>query len=57
MAKFSTSAGIEDLTGKFNKHTRLTMRQKTWHYPDGRVFGCGPKEVYAQEARDYKKHE
>ena len=26
-----------------------------WHYPDGRVFGCGPKEVYAYEPRDYKR--
>ena len=55
MAHFETSAGIDGITGKFNKHTRLTMRQKQWHYPDGRVFGCGPKEVYAQEMRDYKR--
>ena len=54
MAQFETSAGIDGITGKFNKHTRLTMRQKKWHYPDGRVFGCGPKEVYSQEKRDYK---
>lgn len=56
MAIFETSAGIDGITGKFNKATRLTMRQKTWHYPDGRIFGKGPKEVYAQEKRDYKKH-
>ena len=56
MAQFETSAGIDGITGKFNKHTRLTMRQKKWHYPDGRVFGCGPKEVYAQETRDYKRN-
>ena len=55
MAKFETSAGIDSITGKFNKYTCLTMRQKTWHYPDGRVFGYGPKEVYSQEKRDYKK--
>ena len=56
MAQFETSAGIEGITGKFNKHTRLTMRQKHWRYPDGTVFGCGPKEVYAQEKRDYKRN-
>ena len=56
MAKFETSAGIEGITGKFDKRGRLTMRQKHWHYPDGRVFGCGPKEVYSQEKRDYKRN-
>ena len=56
MAQFETSAGIDGITGKFNKHTHLTMRQKKWHYPDGKVFGCGPKEVYSQEQRDFKRH-
>lgn len=56
MARFTTEAGIDDLTGKFSKHSRLVMRQKEWHYPDGRVFGNGPKEVYSQEKRDYKKN-
>ena len=56
MARFETCAGIDGITGKFNKQTRLTMRQKAWHYPDGRVFGYGPKEVYSQEKRDYKRH-
>ena len=56
MAQFETSAGIDGITGKFNKQTRLTMRQKHWHYPDGRVFGCGPKEVYSQDKRDYKRN-
>ena len=55
MAQFTTEAGIDGLTGKFSKHSRLVMRQKEWHYPDGRVFGCGPKEVYAYEKRDYKR--
>lgn len=32
------------------------MRKKEWHYPDGRVFGCGPKEVYDQAKRDYKRN-
>ena len=56
MAQFETSAGIEGLTGKLNKRERLTMRQKHWHNPDGTIFGCGPKEVYCQEMRDYKRH-
>lgn len=55
MARFETSAGIDELTGKFNRQTRLTMRQKRWRYPDGRVFGYGPKEVYSQKKRDYKR--
>lgn len=55
MAVFETSAGIEGLTGKFNKQTRLTMRQKHWKYPDGSICKCGPKEVYSQEKRNYKK--
>lgn len=56
MARFTTEAGIDDLTGKFSKHSRLVMRKKEWHYPDGRVFGCGPKEVYDQAKRDYKRN-
>lgn len=55
MAKFETSAGIEDMTGKLGKKSVLTMRRKKWRYPDGRVFGYGPKEIYSQEVRDYKR--
>ena len=56
MAKFETSAGIDGITGKFNKHTRLTMRRKAWRYPDGKVFGYGPKELYSLEKRDYTRN-
>ena len=56
MAQFETSAGIEGIVGKLDKQQGLTMRQKLWRYPDGRIFGCGPKEVYNQEKRDYKRH-
>lgn len=56
MAKFETSAGIEDLVGKFDKKSRLTMRRKAWKYPDGRIFGYGPKEMYSQDKRDYKQN-
>ena len=55
MARFTTEAGIDGLTGKFSKHSRLVMRQKNWHYPDGRIFGQGPKEVYDFHQRDYKR--
>ena len=54
MARFETSVGIDDLVGKFDKKSRLTMRRKAWKYPDGRIFGYGPKEMYSQEKRDYK---
>lgn len=56
MAKFTTSAGIEDLTGKLDKRERLTMRQKIWKASDGRIVKYGPKEVYSQEKRDFKRH-
>ena len=56
MAIFETSAGIEGITGKLNKKQSLTTRQKKWHYPDGKIFGYGPKEVYGLEKRDYKRH-
>ncbi len=36
MARFTTEAGIDDLTGKFSKHSRLVMRQKEWHSADDR---------------------
>lgn len=55
MAKFETSAGIEDMTGKLGKKSVLTMRRKKWRYPDGRIFGYGPKEIYSQDVRDYKR--
>ena len=56
MAQFTTSAGIEDLTGKLDKSERLTMRQKKWKAPNGRIVKYGPKEVYSQEKRDFKRH-
>lgn len=56
MAQFETSAGIERITGKLSKKERLTTRQKRWRYPDGRIFGYGPMEVYSQDKRDFKRH-
>lgn len=54
MAKFETSAGIDDLVGQFDKVSGLTMRRKAWRYPDGKIFGYGPKEMYKLNDRDYK---
>ena len=56
MARFETSVSIDDLVGKFDKRSRITMRRKAWKYPDGRIFGYGPKEMYGQEKRDYKRN-
>lgn len=56
MAQFTTSAGIEGLTGKLCKRESITMRQKQWKYPNGKVFGYGPKEAYSQAKRDFKRH-
>ena len=55
MAQFETSAGIDKITGKLDKQSDLTMRQKHWHASDGRIIGCGPMEVYSQQKRDYKR--
>ena len=57
MARFETSVGIEDVVGKFDKKSRITMRRKAWKSPDGKsIFGYGPKEMYGQDPRDYKKN-
>ena len=56
MAHFETSAGIDNLVGKFDKHSRLTMRRKTWKYPDGTIFGYGPNEMFGQKKRDYNQN-
>ncbi len=55
MAIFTTAPGIDDLTGKFSKIDRIVMRQKKYTYPDGKVFGYGPKEAFARDKRDYKR--
>ena len=54
MAIFTTAAGIEDLTGKFNKQDRIVMRQKTFRLPNGKIIKRGPKEAFARDKRDYK---
>ena len=55
MAKFTTAAGIEDLTGKLNQTDRIVMRQKTFRLPNGKIIKRGPKEAFARDKRDYKR--
>lgn len=55
MAIFTTSAGIEDLTGKLNQTDRIVMRQKKFRLPDGKIIKRGPKEAFARDKRDYKR--
>jgi hypothetical protein len=55
MATFTTSAAIDDLTGKLSKSDRITMRQKKFRLPNGKVIKYGPKEAFARDMRDYKR--
>jgi len=54
MAKFTTAAGIDDLTGKLSTKDRIVMRQKKYRLPNGKIIKCGPKEAFARDTRDYK---
>ena len=54
MAIFTTSAGIEDLTGKFSRKERIVMRQKRFRLPNGKIIKYGPKEAFSRDKRDYK---
>jgi hypothetical protein len=55
MAIFTTAPGIDELTGKFSQKDRIVMRKKQFKYPNGKIFGCGPKEAFARDKRDYKR--
>ena len=55
MARFTTAAGIDDLTGKLSKRDRIVMRQKTFRLPNGKIIKRGPKEAFARDKRDYKR--
>ena len=61
MARYVPTAGFESFTGALSKKKdyahRLVTRRKGVKDPiTGEVVGLGPKEIYAQEPRDYKKH-
>lgn len=55
MAQFTTAVCIEDLTGKLSKSERITMRQKTFRLPNGKIIKRGPKEAFGRDKRDYKR--
>lgn len=63
MAHYKPATGLDGITGALSKkkiqgvnHMTVT-RIKTVKDPiTGEVVGEGPKEIYAQERRDYKHH-
>ena len=61
MAHYTPAAGFEDFTGALSKKKDIrrlcVTRIKSVKDPiTGEVVGQGPKEIYAQERRDYKHH-
>ena len=55
MARFTTTAVLDDLTGKLSRTDRIVMRQKKYRLPNGKIVKCGPKEAFARDTRDYKR--
>ena len=63
MAHYVPSDGFENFTGALSKkkiqginRMTVTRRKKVKDPLTGEVVGYGPKEIYAQERRDYKAH-
>lgn len=63
MARYVPSDGFENFTGALSKkkiqginRMTVTRRKKVKDPLTGEVVGLGPKEIYAQERRDYKAH-
>ena len=63
MAHYVPTAGFENFTGALSKkkiqginRMTVTRRKKVKDPLTGEVVGLGPKEIYAQERRDYKAH-
>ena len=63
MAIYVPAAEFEPFTGALSKkkiqgvhHMTVTRRKKVKDPLTGEVVGLGPKEIYAQERRDYKEH-
>ena len=63
MAHYVPSDGFENFTGALSKkkiqgvnHMTVTRRKPVKDPLTGEVVGLGPKEIYAQERRDYKEH-
>ena len=60
MAHYVPSTGFENFTGALSKKKNqerlcVTRRKKVKDPLTGEVVGLGPKEIYAQERRDYKE--
>ena len=61
MAHYEPAAGLGDLTGALSKkkeNVRLTTTRRK-HFKDpitGETVGLGPKEIYIQERRDYRRN-
>ena len=63
MAHYVPTTGFENFTGALSKkkiqginRMTVTRRKKVKDPLTGEVVGLGPKEIYAQERRDYKAH-
>lgn len=63
MAHYVPTTGFEQFTGALSKkkiqgvhHMTVTRRKKVKDPLTGEVVGLGPKEIYAQERRDYDEH-
>lgn len=63
MAHYKPMAGMDSFTGALSKkkiqgvNTMTVTRIKPVKDPlSGEVVGCGPKEIYVQERRDYDVH-
>ena len=61
MAHYVPSDGFENFTGALSKkkiqgvnHMTVTRRKKVKDPLTGEVVGTGPKEIYAQNRRDYR---
>lgn len=63
MAHYKPMAGMDSFTGALSKkkiqgvnHMTVTRRKAIKDPITGEVVGQGPKEIYAQERRDYDVH-
>ena len=60
MAHYIPTAGLDSFTGALKKKDQVRLsitRIKSVKDPiTGEVVGYGPKELYLQEQRDYKRH-
>ena len=63
MAHYKPIAGLDNITGALSKkkiqgvdHMTVTRVKSVKDPFSGEVIGQGPKEIYAQERRDYREH-